>query len=82
MEICRSLLSHGADVNIADNAGDRMLHDLAALFPNETTATPMMETLALKVLDKGAELEAKNKNGLIPLYLAIQHDNVRLVDCS
>ena len=75
IEICRLLFIKGADVNIADNAGDRMLHNLAALFPNESTDTLMTERLATLVLDRGAEIDAKNKNGLSPLYLAIQSDN-------
>ena len=75
LEICVLLLKNGADVNIADNAGDRILHNLAALFPKETTDTLVITDLAKQVLHKGAEVDAKNKNGLTPLYLATQHDN-------
>lgn len=52
-----------------------MLHNLAALFPKEQIDTLVMEDLATEVLHKGADIDAKNKHGLTPLYLAIQHDN-------
>lgn len=69
---------NGADVNIADNAGDRVLHNLAALFHMETIdswLTWLTEDLAALVLDKGAEVDAKSKNWLTPLCLVIQNDN-------
>ena len=75
IEICRLLLMSGADVNIADDFGDRMLHNLAVFSPNERTETLVAERLGTLVLDQGAEIDAKNKKGLSPLYLAIQSDN-------
>ena len=72
VEICQLLLMNGADVNVADNAGDQILHNLAALFPTDSWVT---EDLATLVLHKGAEVDAKNKIGLTPLYIAIQSDN-------
>ena len=74
-DICRLLLRNYANVSIADNAGDRVLHNLAALFPNETTDSWMIEYLSMLVLHKSEEVDAKNKNGLTPLYLAMQSDN-------
>ena len=69
IEICQLLLDNGADVNIADNAGDQMLHCLAALSPEKRAITVQLAKL---VLDQGADMDKMNTEGLSPLYLAIQ----------
>ena len=76
--ICGLLLENCANVNIADNAGDRVLHNLATLFPYPTIDLCVIEDLATLVLHKGAEVDARNRNGLTPLYLAMQRDNCPL----
>ena len=38
-----------------------------------------MEQLAKLVLDRGADVDATNKNGLSPLYLAIETENWKLI---
>ena len=78
IEICQLLLDNDADVNIADSAGDRMLHCLAALPPEKRADTLLTEQLATLVLDQGPEINATNKMGLSPLYLAMQGNNHRL----
>lgn len=73
--ILQVLLDYGADVNIADKAGDQVLHCLAALPPEDRTDTLVIVELATLVLDQGVDIDATNKNGMSPLYLAIQGDN-------
>lgn len=56
------LLAHGADVDIADNAGWTPLH-YAAWFGSNS--------LVLKeLLDHGAKIDARNGRGITPLYFA------------
>ena len=78
IEICQLLLNNGTDVNLADNAGNGILHCLAATFPKGIADTVAIEQIAQLVLDQGADIDATNKDGLSPLYLAIQGDNRQL----
>lgn len=71
-------MNNGADVDLADKAGNRVLHCLAVLFSEGIGHTVVIEQLAKLVLDQGAEINATNKNGLTPLGLAIQGGDYQL----
>ena len=55
-------LEMGADVNATNQAGDTALH---------VAATQALDSVARLLVEKGANLEAKNKRGLTPLGSAI-----------
>ena len=75
LKICQLLLDNGADVNVADKAGEQILHCVAAILPKNRAGTLVTAQFATLVLDQCAEIDATNKNGVSPLYLAIQGDN-------
>ena len=56
------LLAHGADVNLADNAGWTPLH-YAAWFASSSVVLK-------ELLDHGASIDARNGRGITPLYFA------------
>jgi ankyrin repeat protein len=60
LEAVRALLDSGADVNHASQTGDTALHAAAA-----AAMTSVIQVLA----DRGANLNAKNRQGLTPLSL-------------
>jgi len=56
------LLAHGADPNLADNAGWTPLH-FAAWFGSTSV-------ILKELLDQGANIDAQNDRGITPLYFA------------
>ena len=61
-EICQMLLDNSADVNLVQSS-------------EMTTNTMASKHLAELALDHGADIDATNKNGMSPLYLAILWGN-------
>ena len=65
------LLTHGANVNAADDVGDTALHCVVQ--------RGRVDVAAL-LLGKGADIEARNKNGYTPLIMAVFHGELRCVE--
>ena len=61
LEAVRAALEHGADVNAADEKGDTALHGGAWRGSNE---------IVQLLVDRGARLDAVNRNGFTPLQVA------------
>ncbi|XP_047610883.1 ankyrin repeat domain-containing protein 26-like isoform X1 [Phacochoerus africanus] len=71
-EECASiLLEHGADPNLADVSGNTALH-YAAFGQNIS--------IAAKLLSYNADIEARNKDDLTPLLLAVRENKQQMVD--
>uniref|UniRef100_A0A8D1UHD1 Ankyrin repeat domain-containing protein 26 n=1 Tax=Sus scrofa TaxID=9823 RepID=A0A8D1UHD1_PIG len=71
-EECASiLLEHGADPNLADLSGNTALH-YAAFGQNIS--------IAAKLLSYNADIEARNKDDLTPLLLAVRENKQQMVD--
>uniref|UniRef100_A0A8D0UVT2 YME1 like 1 ATPase n=1 Tax=Sus scrofa TaxID=9823 RepID=A0A8D0UVT2_PIG len=71
-EECASiLLEHGADPNLADLSGNTALH-YAAFGQNIS--------IAAKLLSYNADTEARNKDDLTPLLLAVRENKQQMVD--
>jgi len=70
--LCRLLLSHGADIRAANNYGLNILH-IAALTPDPYTTCE--EQIAEIAISRGLNVNALDKSGCSPLYLAISSSN-------
>ncbi|XP_065776989.1 ankyrin repeat domain-containing protein 7-like isoform X3 [Muntiacus reevesi] len=65
------LLEHGADPNVTDACGNAALHH-AVLCQNTS--------LAAKLLSYNAHIEARNKDGLTPVLLAVRERRGEMVE--
>jgi ankyrin repeat protein len=69
------LIENGANVNICDASNSTPLH--AAAFSGNTVENPMIVKL---LLDSGADKTIKDDNGRIPLELAINVNNIEIIN--
>lgn len=77
-ELIHLLLKYGADVNISDNEGVTILHDLSEydVIFYELDKVEM----AKLILSKGADINAKTKANKTPLFLSIRNKFVNLAE--
>ena len=68
----KTLLEHGADVEVCNSHDDTPLHYAAA-----RNKTPTVVEL---LLNKGADIKAKNKEGITPLLVAIELNIPAIID--
>ena len=85
------LLSYGANVNICDNAGSSPLHAAvgwcnlfdtrySSLCSDTSVEYARMHSVVQRLLERGAIVNLKDKEGNIPLHLAICNDKRRYID--
>ena len=85
------LLSHGANVNICDNAGSSPLHAAvgwcnlfdtrySSLCSDVSVEYARTHSVVQRLLERGAIVNLKDKEGNIPLHLAICNDKRRYID--
>ncbi|KAK3587573.1 hypothetical protein CHS0354_004863 [Potamilus streckersoni] len=67
-EIVKVLISHNADVNLADNAGNTPL--LYAAFGKQP------EVAEILVNSKGVNINSQNKSGVVPVYVAVNNADI------
>ncbi|XP_052030649.1 ankyrin repeat domain-containing protein 30A isoform X1 [Apodemus sylvaticus] len=70
-ECAAILLDHGADPNVMDSSGSTALH--YAVYSENTS-------MAAKLLAHGANIEAKNKDDLTPMLLAVKENKQHIVE--
>ncbi len=75
LKVAGVLSKRRADLKIRDINDGAVLHDLARLPKDESTAE-----LAALLLDNGAEVDAVDKNGNTPLWFAILKPNLLLIN--
>ena len=85
------LLSYGADVNICDTAGSSPLHAAvgwcnvfdarySSLCSDTSAEYARTHSVVQRLLERGAIVNLKNKEGNIPLHLAICNNKRRYID--
>ena len=85
------LLSYGANVNICDNAGSSPLHAAvgwcnlfdtrySSLCSDTSVEYARTHSVVQRLLERGAIVNLKDKEGNIPLHLAICNDKRRYID--
>jgi ankyrin repeat protein len=83
-EIIETLLRYGADIEIQDEEGNKLLHNLIEeAFPilyhlSEEVLEGYIETILL-LIDKGADVNAGDKYGRTPLHRACLRGNEKII---
>jgi ankyrin repeat protein len=71
MQIIDRLLQHGADINTTDSEGSTLLHSACNSYRDQVG-------MVTKLLELGANANARNKNGETPLGCAASHSHVNI----
>ncbi|KAF2442023.1 ankyrin, partial [Karstenula rhodostoma CBS 690.94] len=75
LQCVEALLNAGVDPNIADKNGLIPLHDVAYFIPS-----PEVATIVTSLHGYGADLEARNKDGWTPLFIATDLGSLEAVE--
>lgn len=75
MEIARLLIKHGADVNAIDEAGNTALHHVVTYGHRDE-----YKSLAELLVNAGAQVNIKNKNGITPVISAAVNCHTEILE--